>query len=251
MGLIEPTPPNPDRVTDREAEDLPRDVDSVPCDAGPRRPIVRVTGPREPRFQAVIKRSVLEAMHDHGKTTIDVEICGVMVGKVHHDANGLYLLVHGSIAGEQAANKETQVTFTAETWTAIQATMDRDFPGDRIVGWYHTHPGFGVFLSGMDLFIQENFFNLPWQVALVYDPIANDDGLFVWRQGKSERDVFLIEEDAGEFGHDWRGKLNSHRRPAALNAGSPVSKGGRHLLVFSIFLISFVVTFFLMKYWPG
>jgi len=47
----------------------------------------------------------------------------------------------------------------------------------------------------MDLFIQDNFFNLPWQVALVYDPIGEKEGLFVWRKGKSEKEGYLIEED--------------------------------------------------------
>ena len=49
--------------------------------------------------------------------------------------------------------------------------MDAEHSEERIVGWYHTHPGFGIFLSGMDLFIQDHFFNLPWQVAFVYDPL--------------------------------------------------------------------------------
>ena len=35
----------------------------------------------------------------------------------------------------------------------------------KIVGWYHTHPGFGVEFSEMDLFIQQNFFGGPAQIA--------------------------------------------------------------------------------------
>jgi hypothetical protein len=40
------------------------------------------------------------------------------------------------------------------------------------VGWYHTHPGFGVEFSEMDLFIQRNFFSGPTQIALVTDPLS-------------------------------------------------------------------------------
>jgi hypothetical protein len=46
----------------------------------------------------------------------------------------------------------------------------------------------------MDLFIQDNFFNLPWQLAFVYDPIGGDEGSFVWRAGKSDREPFLVDE---------------------------------------------------------
>ena len=73
--------------------------------------------------------------------------------------------------------------------------MDRDYPDKKMIGWYHTHPGFGIFLSGMDLFICDNFFNLPWQVAFVYDPLGGDEGNFVWRSGKPTREPVLLEDD--------------------------------------------------------
>ena len=87
-----------------------------------------------------------------------------------------------AIAGTNgAASRSTNVTFTAETWQHIHDTMDRDHPDEKILGWYHTHPGFGIFLSDMDIFICDNFFNLPWQVAFVYDPQSGEEGNFIWR----------------------------------------------------------------------
>jgi hypothetical protein len=73
--------------------------------------------------------------------------------------------------------------------------MERQHPTRRILGWYHTHPGFGIFLSDMDMFIHGNFFNLPWQVALVYDPHSGEEGLFLWKDGSTERDNYLTEPD--------------------------------------------------------
>ena len=125
---------------------------------------------------------------------MDAEICGVLVGNVYRDLWGLFLLVDDCIRGDRADNKATQVTFKAETWNHIHEVMEREHPHQKIVGWYHTHPGFGIFLSGMDLFIQHNFFNLPWQVAFVYDPVGRDEGAFVWRNGKPEREDFLVQD---------------------------------------------------------
>ena len=139
------------------------DVSAVAAADYPERSIERLAGAREPRFQTIIKQSVLTDIHAHGKSSPEAEICGVLVGNVFHDEHGPYLLVDASIRGDQAKGRAAQVTFTAETWTHIQNAMERDHPDAKIVGWYHTHPGFGIFLSGMDLFIQENFFNLPWQ----------------------------------------------------------------------------------------
>jgi hypothetical protein len=56
-----------------------------------------------------------------------------------------------------------------------------------MVGWYHTHPGWGVFLSGMDTFICEHFFNKPLDVALVIDPRQQERGFFQWTTSQDRR----------------------------------------------------------------
>ena len=155
-----------------------------------------VVGTRERRFQVVVRQSVLNQVHRHGLGAQDIEVCGVLVGNVHHDSSGAWLYVEHAIEGNHATQRAAQVTFTAETWAHIQSIMDREYPEKRILGWYHTHPGFGIFLSPMDVFIQENFFPEPWQAALVYDPKGKEDGLFLWKGGRPETDGFLLEEDA-------------------------------------------------------
>jgi hypothetical protein len=106
--------------------------------------------------------------------------------------------VEGNIRGQHSDSQVAQVTFTGDTWNHIHNELDSKHPELRILGWYHTHPGFGIFLSGMDLFIHENYFNAAEQLALVYDPIGGDEGLFVWRGGRALREGFLVEADAPE-----------------------------------------------------
>ena len=173
-----------------------RDVSRIDTSEFDRRDLPKVTGgTREPRFQAVVRQSALNKLHRHGLAQ-DVEVCGVLVGNIYRDVSGPWLYIENAVEGDHAAERAAQVTFTAETWAHIQAIMDKEHPDKRILGWYHTHPGFGIFLSEMDLFIQENFFPLPWQAALVYDPKAGEEGLFVWRDNKPEVEVFLVEPDA-------------------------------------------------------
>jgi proteasome lid subunit RPN8/RPN11 len=152
--------------------------------------------PRGKGFQIVFRRSVLNEIQRHGGATPEVEICGVLVGNVYRDSTGPFLLVEAMIRGDFAGSANAQVTFTAETWNHIQGVMEAQHPDQKIVGWYHTHPDFGIFLSEMDLFIHGNFFNLPWQIAYVLDPINHEDGVFEWRNGKAERSSFCTEEDA-------------------------------------------------------
>jgi hypothetical protein len=62
--------------------------------------------------------------------------------------------------------------------------MDTRLSEFQIVGWYHSHPTYGIFLSDRDRFIHEHFFSGPGQVAHVVDPVLEIEGVFVWRNGK-------------------------------------------------------------------
>ena len=147
-------------------------------------------------------------MRDHAATTDEVENGGVLVGDVFRDSQGIFLKITGVIEGEGANNYGAQVTFTHETWNHINEIKDRDFPEQKIVGWYHTHPGFGIFLSKMDSFIQENFFNQPYQVAVVIETKQHVEGCFSWVNGRSvplrrywvgESEVQLVGGDVEPF----------------------------------------------------
>jgi proteasome lid subunit RPN8/RPN11 len=143
----------------------------------------------------VVTRSALNTIHTHGRETDEVEVCGVLIGNVFRDGDKPWVHIEACIRGNHAAGKAAQVTFTADTWTHIQDTLEKDFPEMRILGWYHTHPGYGIFLSDMDVFIHKNFFNLPWHTAFVFDPKQNQEGLFVWRAGDLIPENFMVQED--------------------------------------------------------
>jgi len=145
------------------------------------------TFPSSVEFRIAISDEAYEFMKVHAKENVEVEVCGVLIGEIYKDENGPFLEVTNAIRGEYANNQGVGVTFTHETWSYIHEEKDSKYPDKQIVGWYHTHPRFGIFLSTQDLFIQENFFNQPWQVAFVIDPISNDDGFFVWQNGKATR----------------------------------------------------------------
>src|SRR4051812_5644786 len=153
--------------------------------------------PREkPTRRCVIfRQSVLNDIRTHGRSAPDIEVCGVLVGNVYQDAMGPFVFIEANIRGNFSAGKNAQVTFTAETWTHIQDVMDRQFPDLRILGWYHTHPGHGIFLSDMDLFIHKNFFSLPWHLAFVFDPQHLEEGLFAWRAGNMVVESFVVQKD--------------------------------------------------------
>lgn len=124
---------------------------------------------------------VLRDMEAHALTNTDVELGGVMLGGQYEDEDGnAFVLVIDSLRAEHYEATKGSFKFTHETWTAISRQRDEFADDMAMVGWYHTHPDWGVFLSGMDLFIHENFFKRPLDVALVIDPCRQDRGWFQW-----------------------------------------------------------------------
>ena len=121
--------------------------------------------------------SVLQRIRQHARSSMDAEICGVLLGHAEPDGR---VVIDECIRGEGASQGGAHVTFTQDTWQHIYKEKDSLFPNHAIVGWYHSHPGFGIFLSDYDLFIHRNFFSAPHQVAWVFDPHSDEEGCFGW-----------------------------------------------------------------------
>ena len=131
----------------------------------------------------VMEAEVARKIRQHARTSMKAEVCGVLIGSTEHER----MTVEACIAGINAAQGGAHVTFTQDTWEHIYKIKDKEYPDHKIVGWYHSHPGFGVFLSEHDLFIQQNFFSNAQQVAWVYDPHTDEEGCFGWVGGNIEK----------------------------------------------------------------
>ena len=110
------------------------------------------------------------------------------MGGQHQDEDGnSFVVIHDSLRARHYQATKGSFKFTHDTWERISRERE-EFSADwQMVGWYHTHPDWSVFLSGMDMFICDHFFNKPLDVALVIDPCRRDRGFFQWTDQVSER----------------------------------------------------------------
>ncbi len=143
-----------------------------------------------------IASDVLRSIRGHAHSHMKTEVCGVLIGSETEDGPS----VHACIAGVNATQGGTHVTFTQDAWEHIYSIKDKEYPDDRIIGWYHSHPGFGVFLSDHDIFIHKNFFSSPSQVAWVYDPHSEEEGCFQWVNGEIRRCTEIAVADSNGGG---------------------------------------------------
>lgn len=165
---------------------------------------VEVLGKPNPALPPVyVSLAALRAMFAHGASYPERESGGVLLGRFLSGETHAFLLVEQIITGLMTEGTATRLTFTHDTWLHINATRDRDFPELQIVGWYHTHPNLGIFLSGDDQYIHRNFFHESWQIAMVIDPIAFQFGLFAWLGDRLQRDdgvrVYAQSDTRGEL----------------------------------------------------
>jgi len=121
-------------------------------------------------------------IYPHVFNNDDREVGGVLVG--YKSLRGGVPYVYGAISAISADEQRATLTFTQDSWEHVHRVMEEEYPEGEIIGWYHTHPGFGIFLSEHDLFIHRNFFSDPSQVALVIDPHSGEEGLFTWDKGE-------------------------------------------------------------------
>ena len=144
----------------------------------------------------VVDSEVVRQIRQHARSSSKTEVCGVLIGQDRDHRIDVAACIEGQNAEEAGAH----VTFTQETWEHIYAVKDQKYPEERIVGWYHSHPGFGVFLSDHDTFIHRNFFSSPGQVAWVFDPHSDEEGCFGWVGGRIERlrQIGVVDRRGGE-----------------------------------------------------
>jgi len=151
---------------------------------------------RTDRMPIFVDLDVMRDMVAHAYSDQKVELGGVMLGRAMADADGQpFVVVSDCLRADHYKATRGSFKFTHQTWGAIGRQLESRHPDLRIVGWYHTHPGWTVFLSPMDLFICENFFASPEDVALVIDPCNDTAGWFQWQQSQGQRRATMGPSD--------------------------------------------------------
>lgn len=143
--------------------------------------VVAIGTPGSTDLPIFVDLDVMRDMEAHALTNTDVELGGVLLGWQAKDETGRpFVQIVDSLRAEHYEATRGSFKFTHETWSEITRRRQKLHPELQLVGWYHTHPGWGVFLSEMDRFICDHFFAGSEDVALVIDPRQQTRGWFQW-----------------------------------------------------------------------
>jgi proteasome lid subunit RPN8/RPN11 len=161
-------------------------------------------GSLEPLVDVFLTQPAYSRICVHSASDLQNEVGGVLVGEwcVNARQGEQFILIEHALPARHTRQGSIYLTFTQESLIDIHEQIDMHHQGKKIVGWYHTHPRMGIFLSHYDTWLHNNFFPEPWQVALVVEPHTSLGGFFV-RQRAGVLDpgrYFGFYEMDGSFG---------------------------------------------------
>lgn len=199
----------------------------MPPDRVPGMAVSAVGAVRTATLKIYVSERACRATERHAATDTSRELGGVLLGRCCEGPDGLFVQIEDALPASAVESHAARITFTHETWARFTRACDERRDNLEIVGWYHTHPGFGIFLSHHDLFIHQHFFNQPWHVALVIDPLAGERGFFQWSAGRVRPVggwyLFGTEEEAEEVsGLSDRLRVRRGREEAGTTAAAAV-----------------------------
>lgn len=116
-------------------------------------------------------------MLKHGRAGVPMEVMGLMLGQFVDDytincVDVFAMPQSGTTVSVEAVDHVFQ--------TAMLEMLKQTGRPEMVVGWYHSHPGFGCWLSSTDINTQSSFEALNSRaVALVVDPVQSVKGKVV------------------------------------------------------------------------
>ncbi|KAG9404762.1 26S proteasome non-ATPase regulatory subunit 14 [Aphanomyces cochlioides] len=124
-----------------------------------------------------ISSLALLKMLKHGRAGVPMEVMGLMLGEFVDDYTVVCLDV---FAMPQSGTGVSVEAVDPVFQTKMLDMLKQTGRAEMVVGWYHSHPGFGCWLSGVDINTQQSFEALNARaVSIVVDPIQSVKGKVV------------------------------------------------------------------------
>jgi len=124
-----------------------------------------------------ISSLALLKMLRHGRAGVPMEVMGLMLGEFVDDFT---VRVVDVFAMPQSGTGVSVEAVDPVFQTKMMEMLRQTGRPETVVGWYHSHPGFGCWLSSVDINTQQSFEQLtPRAVAVVVDPIQSVKGKVV------------------------------------------------------------------------
>ena len=146
---------------------------------------VKQMGAPDDELRIYMEDYVHTYLYQYSRSSVNGEKLAVLMGQsiVINGQNTIF--ISGVIQARFTEKIKGVETITNQSWKYISEDMEKYFPNLSVVGWMHSRPSFGAFVTSMDEEYHKKLFSDPNQVLFVVDPIDRLDRLYVLNEAKS------------------------------------------------------------------
>ena len=128
--------------------------------------------------------------HFADKAEGGLEALGFLLGTVYSFEGVRYVVVEDYITADNDATA-VSVSFSQKAFENLSREL-KEKQDKVIVGWAHSHPNYGCFLSSTDVRTQMVFFPEDFHFAFVCDPLRKESKAFKVSSGKTREISFAV-----------------------------------------------------------
>lgn len=137
-------------------------------------------------FRIYMEDYVYTYLYQYSAALGNKEKLAVLVGKHLIVDEKEIVIISGAIQGKHTTLEKGIETFTKESWDYINKEIETFFTGLSVVGWMHTQPSFGTFLTARDDIFHKEYFDCQWHVLYLQDPVEKTDSFYVYDDEKNK-----------------------------------------------------------------
>ena len=118
-------------------------------------------------YPIFFQQEAVIALQDHIKSSPTQAIFGFLIGDLYRDpdAGALYTVIDKTLKLSQPIYGDKTEVVVSRLWERMQEQLRK--ASATLLGWYHSHPGQGGYLTQHDVETHEKFFTEPWHVTVL------------------------------------------------------------------------------------
>ncbi|MDP3741712.1 MAG: hypothetical protein Q8R15_00180 [Candidatus Micrarchaeota archaeon] len=127
-------------------------------------------------FDVYVKQSAVEKAEEYFLRLASqrLEGMGLLIG-VNCEHNGSRFVMVNEFMTTDTTSTAVSVRFPPSAFEKLSQQLKGKLGESVVVGWCHSHPSYGCFLSSTDVSTQRKFFNEDFHVAAVFDPLRKEE----------------------------------------------------------------------------
>lgn len=144
-------------------------------------------------IQLFVSELAINDMIHHSDHDTENEVMGLIIGRMYRDDEGSYATAERIITSNLVSSA-VSVRFDTDSMEKLIDGLDALEYKETVVGWYHSHPGLGCFMSETDVRTHTGAFG-DGRFSIVIDPARKEIMAFGSNDGTINEVQFVVMED--------------------------------------------------------